>query len=217
MKPWEHYRLVEKHYEQPRPYSHHMMNFRRPDEPPSSYIARFETVRDNAALWWRKGDVIQFGSGFMRGYIPSWKRWFLETKDMPPPPINKKIPIYARDEYAIILNRYRWKKFKWNIFIDYGVILMMLTGSKAGNIRRYYASSYPFDFVKRYPYTGQRKYIGVKLDTEYNLIHTLKNIKSKFDKEEARDLFLSCIYHVVKGTDPNEPEIEKIANEWLTR
>lgn len=219
MRPWEHYNTTEKHKEINPGCGHYSMTYgTSPTLRRTRYIAHFTTVPDNERLCWRKGDVIQFNSGFYGFYSHDWKQWFLKTKDkIKFLPVNKQIPKYARNEYAIVLNRYKWAKHKGRIYTDYGVIIMMLTGSKAGRIRRYYASAYPWNLVKQYPYEHCRKHIGVKLDINYNLINTMKHINCAYKGEQARDLFLSCVYHVINDSDPTDPGIEAIAKMWLTR
>ncbi len=219
MRPWEHYNTTEKHEEINPGCGHYSMTYgTSPTLKPIRYAAHFTTIPDNKQLWWRKGDVIQFNSGFYGFYSNDWKQWFLKTKDkIKFLPVNKRIPKYARNEYAMVLNRYKWIKQKGRIYTDYGVILMMLTGSKAGRVRRYYASSYPWNLVKQYPYEHCRKHIGVKLDIDYNLINTMKHINCTYKGEQARDLFLSCVYHIINDSDPTDPEIEAIAKMWLTR
>ncbi len=172
-RPWEHYSTTEIHEEINPGCGHYSMTYdTSPTLKPINYTARFTTISDSPRLYWRKGDVIQFNSGFYGFYSDDWKQWFLKTKDkIKFLPVNKQIPKYARNEYAIVLNRYKWIKQKGRIWIDYGVILMMLTGSKAGRVRRYYASAYPWTRVKNYPYEHCRKHIGVKLDINYNDNH----------------------------------------------
>jgi len=220
MNPWEHYSTTERHEEINPGCGHYSNTYRSaPSLRARIYDAHFTTVPDNKQLRWRKGDIIKFDTGFHGFYSHDWKQWFLKAKDKTKfLPVNKKIPKYARNEYAIILNRYKWIKYKgYSIYTDYGVIIMMLTGSKAGRVRRYYASSYPWTMVKEYPYKHCRKHIGVKLDIDYNLINTMKQINCAYEGEQARDLFLSCVYYIMNGSNSADPAIEAIAKMWLTR
>ena len=216
-KAWDHYSLTEQH-EEINPGCRHYSNTYRsaPVIKRRLYTAHFTTIPDNKQLVWRKGDVVRFGTGFHGFYYDDWKQWFLKSKDKTKfLPVNKRIPKYARSEYAMIVNRYKWIKYKSPIYIDYGANIMMLTGSKAGRIRRYYASSYPWMIVKRYPYEHCSKHIGVKLDIDYNLIHTMKQITLCYEGEQARDLFLSCVHYVINGSNSPDGEIEAVAKMWL--
>ena len=211
-KPWEHKEFTEYHdrldlVRHGRPF------FRGSDRP---FRAHYTTVSDNKQLYYRKGQVVKFGCGFRTYWASGWENWFLTEKEkLKRRPPDRKIPVYARDQYAIILNRYKWIKHKEMVYIDYGTIIMMLTGDRAGHIRRYYAQSPPFQKVSSYPYKGYRKYIGgAKVDTEYNLVKTAKKL---FSRDVSVDTFLTCVYYVLRGPQPDEPEIEEIAKRWLIR
>ena len=74
MNPWEHYNTTEIHEEINPGCGHYSMTYgTSPTLKPTRYTAYFTTIPDNKQLWWRKGDVIQFNSGFY-GYCENdWK------------------------------------------------------------------------------------------------------------------------------------------------
>lgn len=127
------------------------------------FTAQFKLIKDSKQGYWLRGDIVRFGSGYydfqFRQKYP-WKHWFLEKEDY----LNAlhkschallhgKIPLYARMEFGLMVSRYKWIKFKndFQIYQDYGSIILMLTGSKAGHMRRFYLKS-PFEIIARYPY-----------------------------------------------------------------
>jgi hypothetical protein len=129
---------------------------------PITFHAQFMIVKDSDKCYWKRGDIIRFSSGFNSwkfDHIFPWKKWFLKKKDylkaLQESEIaysNPVLPKYARLEYGMILCRYKWNKTKdHGTFRDYGSIIMMLTGSKPGRIRRYYIKN-PYELVSRYPY-----------------------------------------------------------------
>lgn len=214
-RPWEHETYTEYHE---RTFSFRNGRYFRSGN--STFRATYTTCTDNKKLYYRKGQIVKFGCGFNRFWPKNrWEEWFLterEKLDRRSP--NRDTPVYARDQYAIILNRYKWIKQKGRVYIDYGTIVMMLTGKAAGRTRRYYATSPPFHIVAHYPYKRYTKTIGgAKIDTEYDLIKTVKLIDSSFNGEDSIDTFLSCLYYVLNGPNPNDPGIEEIAKLWLTR
>jgi len=101
----------------------------------------------------RKGDIVKFGSGYYE-VLNDWKSWFIKDQE------DKKkfwqrdirIPYYAQNNYAIVVNRYRWLKYKYRKFMDYGAVIMMITGNNIGHIRKYYSHSRPFLVKAAYPY-----------------------------------------------------------------
>ncbi len=146
------------------------------------YEAKFETLPNYNRSYWKPGDVVKFGDGFLFAHY-RWESWFLDEKDKGDfmkrnNLVNKKIPVYARNQYAIILARYKWTKFKgYRVYRDYGSIIMMLTGSKVGHIRKYYTFC-PYDEVGRYPYTKMK----------YNLNH--EKLFHGVDRGDKVEVFL---------------------------
>lgn len=126
------------------------------------FRAEFTLIPDKKGNCWLRGDMIIFGSGFFDWQFQRkwpWKKWFMQKpeylKSLEASEHcyhNKIIPRYARLEYGLVLSRYKWSKYKpSNLYRDYGSIIIMLTGSKAGHIRRYYLKT-PYELVSRYPY-----------------------------------------------------------------
>lgn len=88
------------------------------------YKAEFQIVPDSLKLKYRIGDIIKFNS------LPG-------------------VPIYAKNNYAIVINRYRWVKHKTErTYCDYGTEILMLTGNKVGLKRRYFSMS-PWKKIKK--------------------------------------------------------------------
>ncbi len=127
-----------------------------------SYDAIFETLKSYDRSHWKPGDVIKFGDGIsQRASAETWRNWFLNDADLDAylkenRLYSYRIPAYARNQYAIMLARYKWTKFKgFGKYIDYGSFIMMLTGSKVGYIRKYYITT-PWTDIGQYPYTKMR-------------------------------------------------------------
>jgi hypothetical protein len=122
------------------------------------YRSVYDTDIDYEKTYWKLGDVVRFGSAY-HDYLlkKSWKYWYYKKEDMDAHIKenclrHEKTPLYAAHEYAIILSRYKWIKYKWHgIYRDYGSVIMMLTGSRPGYIRRFYACS-PWNKIDTYPY-----------------------------------------------------------------
>ncbi len=149
----------------------------------TDYDAQFETLRNYNRSYWKPGDVVKFGNGFIPFANRRWESWFLDEKAKDDFMkrnhfVNKRIPVYARNQYAIILARYKWTKFKgYANYRDYGTILMMLTGDKIGHIRKYYTTS-PYDEIGKYPYTKMK----------YNLNH--EKLFHGVDRGDKVEVFL---------------------------
>jgi len=179
-KPWQHMTFTTRRFGRQR-------NSMLYDE----YDATFETLENYNRSFWKPGDVVKFGDGLLWRAKNKWETWFLNGKDREDflrrnRLINKRIPVYARNQYAIILARYKWIKHKYREFSDYGSFIMMLTGDKAGYMRKYYIVS-PYELVGIYPYTTadynidhKKLFHGVEIeDNVYifleNLIRKLRN------------------------------------------
>lgn len=160
-----------------------------------TYNVTYETLKASNYVVWFKGDIIKFDSSFryIRKYDQSWQSWFLPPDEYfeflkQNCPLNGVVPMYAHYEYAIILNRYKWTKYKSDkIYRDYGSIIMMLSGRRAGHIRRYYVVT-PWEWISKFPYNGN-KFIHQDLPKVMPLIEDsldddlqvfLKNITEKF-------------------------------------
>lgn len=77
------------------------------------YQKEYQKVKDSSRLRLRKGDVVQVSQS-----CPSE---------------------YARGQFGVVIDRYRWVKFKHEIYTDYGATIMFLTGKKKGKMKRFYA------------------------------------------------------------------------------
>lgn len=80
---------------------------------PTTHRVEYQEVKDNPRLLIRKGDVVRI-------------------------PNTDNFPKYARGEYAVVLSRYRYIKHKFMKFIDYGAVVMFITGERKGYSRRFY-------------------------------------------------------------------------------
>jgi len=122
-----------------------------------------------------------------------WESWFLSEKDKDKfmkkhKYYDRKIPAYARNQYAIVLARYKWTKYKgYSIFRDYGTFIMMLTGSKVGYIRKYYITC-PYQYIARYPYSKilynlnhEKLFHGVGIEEDKTIF--LENLVRKLTNE----------------------------------
>ena len=150
-KPWE-YMTYKKKYLSTR--SHNGMRSN------NTYVAVFETLKNYNRSHWKPGDIVKFGNGCSAWANDRWESWFLNEKDRDEfmktnKYYDRTIPAYARNEYAIVLGRYKWTKYKYYAFRDYGTFIMMLTGSKVGHIRKYYIVC-PYNEIGRYPYTKMK-------------------------------------------------------------
>lgn len=166
------------------------------------YKRVYSTVEDSPRLWLRKGDIVEFGSGYYEN-LNGWKEWFLtEREDKKKFWPRDATPFYAQNQYAIVVNRYKWTKYKHTTFADYGVIVMMITGSAIGHIRKFYANR-PFKKKSFYPHNEKIKGRFIKMKKPFttianelflpgfNITSFLNGIKKKYgDGEEGRDLFL---------------------------
>ena len=202
MEPWEH-EAFDDHY-----CGHTYHNGKWYD---SNHPTRYETVPDSARFMSRKGDIIKFGSGFYERPFGDWKDWFLTSREDKKIfwQRNKAIPIYAIQEYAFIANRYRWIKYKWENFKDYGAIIMMATGPKPCRSRKYYTTR-PYHIVSAFPHQKLRSgNIHVRMKKpfrivdnvwflfDFNLSEFIMGLLDNYgDGENSRDMFLKKIKEV---------------------
>jgi len=153
------------------------------------FMAQFKLVPDRKQNYWKRGDIVLFDTSYFNWSFDHncpWKKWFMTKegyldalKNDERTSRNNKVPLYAQLEYGILLSRYKWIKDKeYKVFYDYGSIIMMLTGPKAGRIRRYYiktpygsVSSYPYDHIV--PFYKQRE--GIDEIPELPRIHEAIN------------------------------------------
>ena len=150
-----------------------------------AYNAIFETLKNYDSSHWKPGDVIRFGDGLNFSARDRWETWFLHGEDKKRfakenKIYDRRIPAYARSQYAMVLGRYKWTKCKHTTYVDYGSFIMMLTGEKVGHVRKYYVFT-PWTEIGSYPYTQMRYNLkpekifhGVPIGN--NPIHFLENI-----------------------------------------
>ena len=158
--------------------------------PSTDHTVRYikEYLDDSSAMALRKGDIVQFNSGFIED-LNGWPSWFLtERKDKEKYwPVDKRVPTYARRQYAVVAGRYRKVKFKYNTFADYGVVIMMLTGTNIGHMRHYYGCGNPFELKNSFPEPlGIKKLIRTLPQNIIDIFHTYRE-----DTNEGRNALLS--------------------------
>jgi len=104
-----------------------------------TYPVKFETLREYSRSEWKLGDLIKFSNGYYGFSNNDWHHWFYNQDDLEKFLqenfyVNKSVPVYARNQIAILLGRYKLIKYKgYKTFIDYGSFIMMLTGKKVGH------------------------------------------------------------------------------------
>ncbi len=157
-----------------------------------NFSAQFKLTKDRKWNYWFRGDIVKFNTGFYDWQFNQkyqWKKWFLSKEDYLKAlekscfaPISGNVPKYARLEFGMILSRYKWIKHKGHgIFCDYGSIIIMLTGSKPGRVRRYYVKT-PYYLISRYPYDHIMSYYaqrGVTLPEVGRIQEAMNYSKSK--------------------------------------
>lgn len=152
-------------------------------------------IKDSPAQRHRKGDIVKFDDGFIRPIIPNWKDWFIPRITRKKKEMywlrDPKIPRYADNQLALIIGRYRKVKYKWTTFLDYGSVVMMLTGPKAGHIRRYFIKS-PFKTKVVYPQKIKFKYLLKALPPEFVRIYN----EDREDTNESRNEMLYELYKI---------------------
>lgn len=79
------------------------------------YEKEYQTVKEGPKLRLRRGDVVQV-SGACKSR-------------------------YARNQIGVVVDRYKWIKYKYQRFVDYGATIMFLTGDKKGCLKKFYGCS----------------------------------------------------------------------------
>ena len=191
---------------------------------PVEIDGQFKLIKDRPQSYWFRGDIVVFGDGYHNAFTRrhDWRKWFMSNEDY----LNRldsdetlqrvtKIPLYARSQYAMIASRYKWVKDKgWNVFYDYGSIILMLTGPRAGHMRRFYITC-PFQKVARYPYGRLTPYyqnLGYHIPEIPRLQEAMHYAKG--DKDQ---FVLNMIesYQDENYTDKLEEKYESIGNPSL--
>jgi hypothetical protein len=176
---------------------------------PTTFKAQFKLIQDRKGNYWSRGDIILFNSGYYNWNFDRrspWKKWFLtkETylealKNDAATLSDKKVPNYARLEYGMLLARYKWikdKNYHGKIYQDYGSIIMMLTGSKVGHIRRYYLKT-PYAQVSKYPYDHITPFYTERYGLEE--IPQLERIKQAMSTANTKDEFIVNLVSSLTG------------------
>lgn len=87
------------------------------------YQKEYQVVKDSQRLNLRKGDVVQ---------VSKWCR----SK-------------YARNQFGVIVGRYRWVKWKGGEpYRDYGAVVLFITGKRKGKEKKFYTSE--MGLLKKY-------------------------------------------------------------------
>lgn len=171
-----------------------------------TYDAEYQLVNDGHHMaYWCRADIIKLGSGYYGPPGEEWRKWFQLKEDYLEFLHNnrrrdKRIPLYARSEYALILSRYKWVKHKHKKYRDYGTIFMMLTGSKIGHIRKIFAST-PFSIFSSFPYGKPGSYVDNMIEREIpqhkEIRKMIKYVKTKANLETkiARSIFVEKMVH----------------------
>jgi len=144
-----------------------------------------EHLDDSSKQYWRKGDIVKFNNGRMP-QTPSdisWKDWFMTEKDwLNTLPWHGQTPRYAAEQYAVIAGRYRVIKNKHITYIDYGVVIMMLTGPKKGHVRRYWQTR-PFQMISKFPHINPPR-VSIELIDSFMEHQFLKCLYKKLNVKE---------------------------------
>lgn len=151
-----------------------------------------EVIEDSNKSAWRRGDIVKFGSGFWNRSC--YKDWFLNEEDkFKQLKRDPRIPKYAFNQYAILMTRYRVVKNKHgSIFRDYGSHLMLLTGPKAGKLRRYFTYT-PYERITSFPYQNITDIVK-KMMINIGALSMATSINIKYgNTPESRTLFVSAL------------------------
>jgi len=188
LPPWE---KQSVHYTQPSHNTTRRIPSGYENIGPSSYEVIKEYINDSPRQYWRKGDIVKFDDGFLSKYLHGWKDWFLTKADQKKEWLkDPRIPVYSRDQLAVIIGRYRVVKMKYRNFADYGIVLMMISGSKIGHSRSYYVHR-PFVKKTKFPNQPQFKYMQKIIPCE--ILEILSD--SYEDTNEGRNLLVSKLYY----------------------
>jgi hypothetical protein len=156
-----------------------------------------EPISDKTTIS-NKGDIYKFGSGYNEREFYDWKDWFLKyRKDkMKYWDKIKGVPKYARNQYAILMCRYKITRHKYRTFRDYGSHVMFISGSNPGKLRRYYQGC-PANMRGEFPYFKINKGV-TKVLSELGVLDLAKDLYSKYgNTEEARTLFIEAVQNKI--------------------
>jgi hypothetical protein len=159
-----------------------------------SYKAYYCLVKQ--AKIYTRGTIIKFWSAY-KNSEESWQKWFYEKDDFKKylrqnKKRNLHVPLYADNEYALIVSRYKWIKQKYKCFIDYGTIIMMLTGPKVGHIFKIYIAC-PFQLITEFPFSSKYLQLINQLPQHTKMQEIIEHIndqKINLYSSQARDIFV---------------------------
>jgi len=177
----------------------------------SNIEATREQVEDSPKMVLRKGDIVKYSAGYRVPKDQHWKTWFIREKDrMKYFPRKETVPSFASFNYAMVVNRYRIVRPKWQTYRDYGRTLMMITGPKILRVFHIWNTN-PFDIVvSKFPHKKNNKYSfqckkpfknidGNTFFDTFNVSSLLEECHTLYgDGEEARNVFLVNFYERLK-------------------
>jgi hypothetical protein len=177
IQPWK---IKPEHYQ----YEYRVYNYykRQMDMQGLAHCTR-KPISDEDTIH-KRGDIFKFGSGFNEIKFTDWKEWFLKSRKdkMKFWPKIPNIPKYARNQYAILMCRYKITRVKYRTFTDYGSHLMFITGPQAGHLRRYY-QSIPAKPCGHFPYFHTNKVVK-KLFLKLGVENLAQDLYLKYGKTE---------------------------------
>lgn len=161
-----------------------------------AYCTREPIPDENTIL--KRGDIYKFRSGYNEVVFNDWKEWFLKSRKDKIKFWSKipEIPKYARNQYAILMCRYRITRRKYRTFKDYGSHMMFITGPQAGKLRRYYLRI-PAKPCGHFPYFHLNK--GVEnIFSKLGIEGLARELYLKYGMtEEARTLFIEEVQNKI--------------------
>lgn len=150
-----------------------------------------EPISDEQTLW-KRGDILKFDSCYYDS--DDYKDWFLNENDKIKYLKRKvTIPMYAADQYAIMMCRYRVTKIKYYAtYKDYGSHIMFISGAKTGKLKKCYQTT-PFTRVARFPYVNPSQNIK-KIFSDLGITKIPNKLCKLYDNTlKSRTLFNSII------------------------
>jgi hypothetical protein len=166
---------------------------------------KIRLVKDSKRCINRLASIVKLDSCWRRIYNNDWRDWFLDENDKDKSQYKKipNIPKYCSEEYGLVVNKYKKIKIKSGTkFYDYGLIVMMLTGSKVGRVKSFYMTS---PFIKVCDFNNIPKLRKLKEPFKYvkgnlclqdlNITKLSKDIRNEYGiEEEARRRFINILH-----------------------
>ncbi len=159
------------------------------------YWRKKESVKDSVSLHYRKGDIIKFITSY-KPFPNTWKTWYYTKEDKKKyGKLNHVVPRYADEKFALIVDRYRVVKIKSCVkYADYGVTVMMLSGSRKKHIRSYYICR-PFNIVSKFPHDELT--MPITPDKIKPIVELLNNKPILTLNEKRRDKFIEQVKEII--------------------